>query len=100
MTLQDLKTNREIILKQMSFIGVKENMTKEFMKTMVDFVELDLNEDEDVVSFVNQVFGSNKIKWQGKKEKFSLRETVGGISEQMMLDGYSWDNLNREWIKE
>ncbi|HET8838491.1 MAG TPA: hypothetical protein VFM82_05790, partial [Flavobacteriaceae bacterium] len=63
MTTQDLKNNREEILKQMDFVGVHPSMRKEFMKTMVDFAEMGINETEDVCDFVNEIMRMNSNKW-------------------------------------
>ena len=101
MTIQDLKNNREVILNKMNDLGVKDSMKKEFIKTMVDFVEVDLNESEDVEELVLQVFTLNSEatrKWKGKKPSNSLRETMGKIEEAEGNTFKKWCPLRKEYV--
>jgi len=69
MTTQDLKNNRETILSKMNEIGVHENMIKKFMSTMVDFIECGINESENPIDLVYQIFTMNSLRtkeWKGK----------------------------------
>jgi len=69
MTTQDLKNNRVTILKKMNELGVHEKMVKEFMASMVDFTECGMNESEDVIDLVYQIFTINSLRtkeWKGQ----------------------------------
>ena len=58
MTLQDLKNNRDSIIAEYYELGGVQNMLIEFMTTLKQAVEFELNESEDTSKLVKQFFNS------------------------------------------
>lgn len=100
MTLQDLKNNREEIIENYYGRNGVASLLKQYMTSMVVFVQNDGDSFEDWTDLANQIF--NK-RFEGKKEsaleRFAAGQNVRDLNEDvaMLKVGKFRNPLTREF---
>lgn len=95
MNAQNLENSRTEIEERYNELGGLESMFNEFFKILVEAAEIGLNETENAIDLVSQMFSS---RFAGRIEKVSqLRETMGKIAMRNENNGKTWNPISSRW---
>lgn len=94
MTKQDLKNSQAEVTAKYDELGGIESMLPEFMATLNEAIDFELNESDEPLELVSQFFND---RYQGVKQKITLADSLAKIAERNEKSGKKWNPVTRAW---